>query len=150
MSYNDLFSKGSLAKKAAFKVAEHLQHRNHKIMKHKVHACKSGAVTKKKKRVSLHREQVRRFFHRRFVTLASVLCADFFLFIFFMKNKAKANQATHEQQTPNSVSERRVTAEWHERAKLSTRSAKPLGFVFSEHQSISGPLHLYESISIFI
>lgn len=49
MSYNDLFSKGSLAKKAAFKVAEHLQHRNHKIMKHKVHACKSGAVTKKKK-----------------------------------------------------------------------------------------------------
>lgn len=28
-----------------------------------------------------------------------------------MKNKAKANQATNEQHTPNSVSERRVTAE---------------------------------------
>lgn len=48
MSYNDLFSRGSLAKTAAFKVAEHLEHRNHKIMRHKMHSCKSGAVTKKK------------------------------------------------------------------------------------------------------
>lgn len=112
LSYNDLFSKGSLAKKAAFKVAEHLQHKNHKIMKHKVHACKPGAVTKKEK--GCHCIESKCDDSSIVGSWRSLLFCVLIFVCFFMKNKAKANQATNEQHTPNSVSERRVTAEWHE------------------------------------